>query len=58
VGSFALFTDEECKQEIEDFKKYLEIAGVLEYPYLRVHPGKISAARAEAEHWEKAALMI
>jgi sugar phosphate isomerase/epimerase len=56
VGKFALLTDEECEQEIEDFKKYLEIAEVLECPYLRVHPGKISATRAEAEHWERAAL--
>ena len=56
VGMFAQKSDDECMQEVEKFRRYLDIAQELECDMIRVQPGgppQPSAARED--HWERAA---
>ncbi len=56
VGQFSQKSDDECLQEVEKFRRYLDIAQELECDMIRVQPGgppKPSAARED--HWERAA---
>ncbi|MGI5818950.1 MAG: sugar phosphate isomerase/epimerase family protein [Armatimonadota bacterium] len=56
VGQFAQKSDDECLEEVEKFRRYLEIAEALECDMIRVQPGgppKPSSARED--HWERAA---
>ncbi len=56
VGQFSQKSDDECLEEVEAFRRYLEIAEELECDMIRVQPGgppKPSAARED--HWARAA---
>ncbi|MGC9320474.1 MAG: sugar phosphate isomerase/epimerase family protein, partial [Armatimonadota bacterium] len=56
VGLFSQKSDDECLEEVEKFRRYLQIAQELECDLIRVQPGgppQPSAARED--HWVRAA---
>jgi sugar phosphate isomerase/epimerase len=56
VGQFSQKSDDECLQEVEKFRRYLDIALELECDMIRVQPGgPPEPAAAREDHWERAA---
>jgi len=55
VGMFSQKSDDECLQEVEKFRRYLEIAGELECDMIRVQPGGPAVpSEAREDHWARA----
>jgi len=56
VGMFSQKSDNECLQEVEKFRRYLDIAQDLECDMIRVQPGGPSKPlEAREDHWARAA---
>ncbi len=56
VGQFSQKSDDECLQEVEDFRRYLDIAEELECDMIRVQPGgPPEPASAREDHWIRGA---
>ncbi len=59
VGRFAERSDEECQQEIEAFKRYMDIADTLGCDLIRVIPGGPNdPTEARDDHWYRCAHYI
>jgi len=56
VGMFSQKSDDECLQEVEKFRRYLDIAEALECDMIRVQPGgPPKPSEAREDHWARAA---
>lgn len=55
LGRYSQLPDSESEKQFDGFKKYVEIAKVLEVSYIRQWCGGASPQKASAENWQKAA---
>jgi sugar phosphate isomerase/epimerase len=58
VGNYGLFSDEECEQAFETFKKYVELACFLNSEMIRVWPAWQESSSAPRSVWERAAVWM
>ena len=58
IGGFSTASDKECKEKLEEAKKYMEVMEVLDVDLIRVGPGGPSGFEAQDYHYEKAAYWL
>jgi len=58
VGRFAELGDDECEKQVDNFKRYMEIAQKLECNMIRVWAGGPKPNIARKDHWYRAAYFI
>lgn len=55
TGGYAEMPDGKCREQLDDLRRFLELAQVFECPVVRHGAGGPSSGQATLEHWERAA---
>ena len=59
VGGFSEMSDKECQKQYEDFKRYVELADILNCDMIRLGPGGPPMPKdAREDHWQRCAYWI